>query len=146
MVSSTINAATCKCGGQRRSGQRDCAACHRAAAKRRYDRLVELDTRLWLIRAEGVWANDPFTRERFERFINTYEVLVVSTGTAPDYVGVPVGFLPDDEIVVAAVSSFARVHLKQLRNYGIKRRTKTRNPNPQPGHPTTPVSGVPSVH
>jgi hypothetical protein len=74
---------------------------------------------------------DPDTRQHFEDRIDTHLVEVLTSGTDPSYIALPVGFLPDDVVIVADQSGHIKqVKLDQIINYGTKRRTTKKLSHP----------------
>lgn len=67
---------------------------------------------------------DPLTFAKFELKISTVLVEVMPSELELGYQGLPIGWLPDDYVVVArAIGGQVNiVPLSQIKNYGIRRR------------------------
>jgi len=65
---------------------------------------------------------DRHTRQRFEAKIDTYRVFVLTGDARSDYAALPVGFMPNDLVVVSDEGgTLHEVELKNITRYGIKR-------------------------
>lgn len=128
----------CKCGKAVRPGQRNCSACNRTAvglSKRR--RQLQWDTMVAALNSKMLHA-DAQTKFRFYQRIPSYFVHVLPE-IGSSYVGLPIGFLPADEVVVVHSPDCRKINivpLNQLSPYGTNRPKISRNhrpPSPQFG-------------
>jgi hypothetical protein len=111
--------------------------------RRDVNRLV-LEQALAALNAK-IFIRDQYTFQRFRLVINTSFVRVLTLPPVPEYIGLPIGFLPDNEVIVWNVTTEAIniVKLNQLANHGTKRRkihNSDRAPSPviesEPVHST----------
>ena len=122
--STTAVSKKCKCGGTRRRGRHDCLKCHCAAVKASNKaKLASYRSNAELVES-WIFNKDRYTCQRFLAKIETYHVLVFTDPPEPEYVGIPIGFLPDDEVIVWHVPdrAISIVNLKKLIGHGPKRR------------------------
>lgn len=113
----------CSCGNPARPNQRTCAECHRANERTRRDvRCKELaQFKAW--HSDRNLYVDKLTKQHFDLHIWTSFVEVLTYPPELDYIALPIGYLPGDEIVIWHDGIINIVQLKQLRNlkYGSKR-------------------------
>src|ERR1017187_3694571 len=108
----------CKCGKIARPRQRTCTRCHRknTTEQRARSKLIQADLLAFVNR--HLLAFDPVTARLFEERISTRFVEVLTGNGVVAYRGVPVGFLPDDKVMVWHDATLHTFDLTQLKNYG----------------------------
>jgi hypothetical protein len=120
----TFNMKKCKCGEDARKNKSDCLACHRIDSKsRRAAQKAAFEGAMAKI-DDGIFHRDPITIQHFQMRINTFCVVVLKEPSASNYTGIPIGFLPEDQVMVWQKGNIIEiVKLDQLANsHGTKRR------------------------
>lgn len=96
-----------------------CNECHRFLS-----RLYRLQARSELLKSRelfyaGVRQYNDQTHRRFKKQIHTLHVLVAVDPCKPGYIGLAIGFLPGDRVIVLNdLGRLQRVKLEDIYNYG----------------------------
>ena len=120
-MSEIMSMKNCKCGKPARPGANDCAECHSRREKIYRGHRRGLLKILTDVVNSKIIHRDPETFKRFEGWVHTHTVRVITPDPALHYVGIPLGFLPGDDIVVWHDGKTDLVKLNNLRSFGAKR-------------------------